>query len=161
MKTTKMKKVLICLDFDPTAQKVAEVGFSLAKTMGAEIVLLHVISDPADYTLNEHVTIMGYAGHIDSAPLPLDNIDKLKKVSNEFLKKSKTHLGDENIQIIVKDGDPAISILEAAEKVNADIIVMGAHSCKLVEKIVVRSVTEKVLCNTSIPLFIVPIKQKE
>jgi hypothetical protein len=34
MKTNKMKKVLIALDYDPTAQKVAEVGFSLAKTMG-------------------------------------------------------------------------------------------------------------------------------
>ena len=45
MKTFKMKKVLIALDYDPTAQKVAETGFSLAKTMGAEVILLHVISD--------------------------------------------------------------------------------------------------------------------
>ena len=33
MKTNKMKKVLIALDYYPTAQKVAEEGFSLAKTM--------------------------------------------------------------------------------------------------------------------------------
>ena len=41
-----MKKVLIALDYNPTAQKVAEVGFSLAKSMNAEITLLHVITDP-------------------------------------------------------------------------------------------------------------------
>src|SRR5665648_427725 len=50
MKTNKMKKVLIALDYDPTAQKVAEVGFSMAKDMNAEVTLLHVISDPAYYS---------------------------------------------------------------------------------------------------------------
>lgn len=34
----KMKKVLIALDYDPTAQKVAEIGFSIAKAMKAEII---------------------------------------------------------------------------------------------------------------------------
>jgi len=29
----KMKKVLIALDYDPTAQKVAEIGFSIAKAI--------------------------------------------------------------------------------------------------------------------------------
>jgi nucleotide-binding universal stress UspA family protein len=45
MKTIKMKKVLIALDYNPTAQKVAEVGFSMAKSMNAEVSLLHVIAD--------------------------------------------------------------------------------------------------------------------
>ncbi|MDD4972295.1 MAG: universal stress protein, partial [Paludibacter sp.] len=60
MKTLKMKKVLIALDFDPTAQKVAEVGFSLAKSLGAEIVLLHVIVDPIYYSSIESFPIIGY-----------------------------------------------------------------------------------------------------
>ena len=38
MKTIRMKKVLIALDYNPTAQKVAEVGFGIAKAMGAESV---------------------------------------------------------------------------------------------------------------------------
>ena len=45
-----IKKALIALDYDPTAKKIAEQGFGLAKTMGAEVVLLHVISDPVYYT---------------------------------------------------------------------------------------------------------------
>ena len=54
----KMEKVLIALDYDPSAQKVAETGFSFSKAMKAEIVLLHVMADPQDYTLTEHGTIM-------------------------------------------------------------------------------------------------------
>jgi len=45
MKTIKMKNLLIALDYDPTAQKVAEIGFSLAKTMNAKVTLLHVMAD--------------------------------------------------------------------------------------------------------------------
>jgi hypothetical protein len=44
--TKSIKKVLIALDYDPTAQKVAEQGFLLAKNLGGEAVLLHGISDP-------------------------------------------------------------------------------------------------------------------
>ena len=49
-----MKKVLIALDYDPTAKKVAEVGFEFAKAMGAEVVLLHVISDPVYYSSTDY-----------------------------------------------------------------------------------------------------------
>lgn len=42
-----MKKVLIALDYDPSSIIVAKKGYSLAKSMGAEITLMHVIYDPA------------------------------------------------------------------------------------------------------------------
>ena len=45
-----MKKILIALDYNPTAQKIAETGFSLAKAMNAQVVLLHVIADPVYYS---------------------------------------------------------------------------------------------------------------
>jgi len=49
MKTNKIKKVLIALDYNPTAQKVAEEGFSMAKAMKAEVILLHIILEPFYY----------------------------------------------------------------------------------------------------------------
>jgi len=110
MKTIKMKKVLIALDYNPTAQKVAESGFSLAKTIGAEITLLHVISDPVDYSSTEYSPIMGFNGFRDQSQLQLDSVDVLKKVSQQFLDKSKHHLGDKNIKTLVEEGDFAESI---------------------------------------------------
>ena len=59
MKSEKVKKVLIALDYNPTAQKVAEVGFSTAKAMNADIVLLHVISDAVYYSSIEYSTYYG------------------------------------------------------------------------------------------------------
>jgi hypothetical protein len=36
MKNIIFKKVLIALDYNPTAKKVAEVGYSIANAMGAD-----------------------------------------------------------------------------------------------------------------------------
>ena len=154
-----MKKVLIALDYDPTAQKVAETGYSLAKSIGAEIILLHVITDPVYYSSTEYSPIMGFTGYKETGQLQFDSVDGLKNASQHFLEKSKNHLGDKTIKTVVKEGDFAGSILKTAKELHADIIVMGSHSRKWLEKIVMGSVTEKVLSHTSIPLFIVPTKK--
>jgi len=154
-----MKKVLITLDYDPTAKKVAESGYLFAKEMGAETSLLHVVSDPLHYNTYKHVRVMGFAGYRDSVPLILDGVEELKKESRKFLDKTKLHLGDKTIITIVADGDPAESILLTAKKIKADVIVIGSHSHKWLENIVMGSVTEKVLRHTTIPLFIIPTKK--
>ena len=161
MKTDNMKKVLIALDYGPTAQIVAETGFLLAKTMGAEVILMHVITDPIFYTSLEHVTVMGFAGNINISPLQLNTADGLKEASQHFLDKSKQHLGDDTIQTLVKEGDFADSILKTAKDLLVDVIVMGSHSHRWLDEILIGSVTERVLHHTSIPLFIIPTKHKK
>ena len=161
MKTIKMKRVLIALDYDPTAQKVAEVGFTMAKSMNAEVILLHVITDPVFYSTAGYSPVMGFTGYMDMAPVQFESIDGLKNASLQFLEKSKHHLGDKTIRTLVKEGDFADAILETAQELKAEIIVVGSHSRKWLENIVMGSVTEKVLHNTSIPLFIVPTKKKK
>ena len=161
MRTTKKKKVLTALDYNPTAQKVAEIGFSLAKAMNAEVILLHVVSDPVYYSSIEYSPIMGFTGLIENGPLDLSIAENLKKASRHFLDKTKQHLHDNTIHTLVKDGDFAESILSAANEMHADVIVMGSHSRKWLENIVMGSVTEKVLHHTSIPLFIIPTKKEQ
>ena len=156
----KMEKVLIALDYDPSAQKVAETGFSFSKAMKAEIVLLHVMADPQDYTLTEHVTIMGFSGQQDTSEVISEKTLDPKKLSMQFLDKSKLYLGDNRIQTLLEEGDCAEAILNAAIKISADVIVMGSHSRKWFENTIMGTVTEKVLQNTTIPVLIIPTKKQ-
>jgi nucleotide-binding universal stress UspA family protein len=80
-----MKKVLIALDYDPTAQKVAEAGFSLAKSMNAEIILLHVISEPVYYSSMEYSPVMGFTGYMEMGPLQSVTMEGLKEASLKYL----------------------------------------------------------------------------
>jgi len=159
MKPKKTIKVLIALDYDPTAQKVAEKGFSLAKAMGSEVILMHVMSNPVDYSSMEYSPSLGFTGYKDTGKLQSESIEGLKNESQLFLDKTKRHLGDNSIQTLVKKGDCAESILKTAKDLHIDIIVMGSHSRRWLENIVMGSVTEKVLHHTSIPLFIIPTKK--
>jgi len=151
MKTNKRMKVLIALDYDPTAKKVADVGFAIAKAMGAEIVLIHVVVDLVTYSLQ----------YINMDALQLEGGIALKDASRKFLEKMKHHLGDMMIKSLIKEGDFADCILETVKEEDIDIIVMGSHSKKWLENIVMGSVTEEVLRKATIPLFIVPTKKRE
>ncbi|MBN1819863.1 MAG: universal stress protein [Prolixibacteraceae bacterium] len=155
-----MKKVLIALDFDPSAQKIAETGFLFARRMKAEITLLHVLANPQDYKLTEHVTVMGFTGHLNTSEIVKKDTFDPQKISRQFLDKSKLFLGDNHIQTLLEEGDCAEAILKAANKIGAEVIVMGSHSRRWFENSTMGSVTEKVLQNTTFPVLIIPTKKQ-
>jgi nucleotide-binding universal stress UspA family protein len=156
-----MKKVLIALDYDPTAQKVAEKGYALAKSMGAEVTLLHIITNAHYYSTAGVNPILGFTDYANVVPLLIENTENLEVETLKFLERTKAHLADPTIKTIAKQGSFADSILETAKETGADILVMGSHSRRWLENILMGSVTEKVLNDTEIPLFIVPLRQKK
>jgi nucleotide-binding universal stress UspA family protein len=154
-----MKTVLIALDYNPTAKKVAETGYSLAKSLKAKVILLHVFADPTFYATSGFDPIMGYEGFVDVSPTVLESTEGLKDASLQYLDKTRQYLGDDEIQILVNEGDIAKTILSTAKDQHADVIVMGSHSQRWLENIVMGSVTEKVVNKSPVPLFIIPTRK--
>lgn len=153
-----MKKILIALDYDPPAQKIAEQGYALAKAMNAEVILLHVVSEAMYYSSLNYSPILGYEGFNNLNMVQLTNGDELKKAAQDYLDKSKQYLGDETIKTIIEEGDFGDSILAVASRLSADVIVMGSHRRHGIDKILMGSVAEQVLHKTEVPLFIIPTK---
>lgn len=161
MKKNKFKKVLIALDYDPTAKEIAEKGYQLAESMNADLILLHVMSDYTFYLTEFYSPVMGFTGFNDMSQVQFERSDEMINASMHYLEKTREHLGNENIKLIVKEGDFADNIMAVAKEERADIIVMGSHSRKWLEEILMGSVTETVLSRTDVPLFIVPTKKKK
>lgn len=159
MKKTNIKKVLIALDYNQSAQKVAEMGYKIAHSMQAEITLLHVLVEPIYYSYPEYTPILGFSGHLSTSPLILDSLEGLNGVVQKFLDKIKQHLGDENIITLIKNGEFSETILATSIDMKADMIIMGSHSQKWLEKIVMGSVSENVLKGTKLPILIIPTSQ--
>jgi len=155
-----MKKILIALDYFSTAQQIADDGFALAKSMNAEVVLLHVVTDPVYYSSTAYSPIMGFGSYSDIDLMQMEIDDGLKKASQDFLDDTKNHLNSVSIETMVEEGDVADSILESAKKIKADLIVMGSHSRKWLEEVIMGSVTAKVLHHTTIPVYIIPTKKQ-
>ncbi len=151
METLNFNKILIALDYDESAQKVAETGYALAKTMNAKVILLHVVYEPPIY----------YNSYMFMRNLHVDINEDLKKSTEYFLEKTKHFLGDETIGTLVAEGEIPDTILETASLYKADMIIMGSHSRKWLESILLGSATEKVLEKSTLPLFIVSTKKQE
>ncbi|HLO91363.1 MAG TPA: universal stress protein [Lentimicrobium sp.] len=156
-----MKNVLITLDYDPTAQKIAEAGYQLASALEAQTTLLHVVADEVYYSTRAYTPIMGFAGFSPVEPIEGEQNEYLKEAAYTYLNNIRTHLGDQNIRTMVKEGEFADVILETADLIGADIIVLGSHSKRWLEKVVMGSVTEKVMKLAKIPILIVPTGKKD
>ena len=156
-----MKKVLIAVDYDPSAQKIAETGYAFAKAMDAQVTLLHVTSDATYYSTLNYSPIMGFDSFSNLDIVQTDILNQLQKGAEDYLAKTRQALGDDTIEILIKDGDFGDSILDAAEEINADVIVLGTHSRSGWDKLLMGSVAEKILGKSKIPLFIIPSKKEE
>ncbi len=156
-----MKKILIALDYSPSAGKIAETGYKLAKATNSEVILMHVVADPVYYSNLDYSPIMGYTGFSTPEMLSLTDMAEVKKASHDFLEQSKKHLGDEGISILVGEGDCADAILKAAADLNVDTIVMGTHSRRGLDKILMGSIAEKVLHHANVPMLIIPTRQEK
>ena len=151
-----MHTLLIAIDFDPSSKNVAETGYAFAKAMHAQVILLHVISDPVYYSSTVFSPIMGFGGYMDLDFLQTNIIEDLITTNQKFLDATKKHLGDHTIQTKIAEGNVSDTIVETSQKMKADMIIMGSHSRKWLDAVLMGSVTEKVLHHSKIPILIVP-----
>ena len=145
----KIKRELIALDYDPTALKVADRGFTMAKEMGAEVILLHIIMNLVTYSLT----------YLKMDTLKLKSVSDLKEASQDFLDIPKQRPGKNMIQTIVKQGDFAVSLLNEAKEMAVDLIIVGSHNSIWLEEIVMGRVTNEALQQNRIPILIIPTKK--
>jgi len=153
-----MKKILIALDHNAGAQKIAEAGYELSEALHAHTILLHVTSDSTYYASLNYSPILGFDSFSNLDVVQTNAVEELKRTAEDYLDNMKLSLGDETIETVVKEGDYAETILQTAKEIKADIIVMGTHSRKGLDKVLLGSVAENVLHHATIPLFIIPVK---
>jgi len=156
-----MKKVLIALDYNPGAQRIAETGYELSKALNAQTILLHVISSATYYSSLNYSPIVGFDSSSNLDVVQTDSIEKVKGLAQIYLDKSKRLLGDKAIQTIVKEGDFGETILQTAREFKADLIIMGTHKHKGLDRILMGSIVENVLQHTDIPLLIIPLNHPQ
>jgi len=150
-----MEKILIAIDYTPSAKKVAEAGYKIAKALNATIILAHAITDPDLYGMPySTIIVMGYE---TGFPADLNaNIEHIKKEAQNYLDATVLHLGDKSIQTVVLEGDADEAILAYSKKQKVDLIVMGSHRHKGIDSLLLPDVAVKVLKHSKIPLLTIP-----
>ena len=139
----KLQKIICALDLSEHSKTVAEYACMLAKAMNASIVAVYAAPTLTQYT-GFHVppnTIDSFVGEIVSGA---------EKAMAQFV--SENFEGVETKAEVVV-GYAAAEILEIAAKEEADLIVMGTHGRKGIDRILFGSVAERVVKNSHLPVL--------
>ena len=142
-----IKRILCPVDFSDFSRHALEYAAVLARWYGSEITVLHAFSMPVGIP-----AVPAYGGPVllEQPVATAAHRARLEKSLHEFV----APLDGPPMSLLVSEGTAVDQILEQAT--SADLIVMGTHGRSGFERLLLGSVTEKVLRKARCPVLTVP-----
>ena len=154
-------KILVTTDMTPNSEFAFKHAVMLARRNDAKIYLLHVLPE-VDSTMHNYIASM--LGEDKLKELEQKNRakakDGLKQTLDDFAKQELKNFPEDlarfsGTEVVL--GHPVLKILETAERLDVDLIVMGTHGKGALTHAFLGSVAEKVLQKSTRPVFVVPL----
>jgi len=145
-----IKKILVPTDFSSTSREAVKLACQLAQLNSARLILFHVIPLVNLYDIN---AISAYQN------VEEEIYTDLKKVSQRKMHELQVKIGQDfssiEVGIEIKDRfDESDGILDAAREHQVDLIVIGSHGRKGINRILMGSVAETVLRHASCDVLV-------
>ncbi len=139
-----MKRILVPTDFSELARRAVRHAGAIAQRAGAEVTVLY--ADP--FLPPPHFTK-------EQIPDLVRGIEQSKAAAKELLNRCAGETLGPSVtwRAVVAEQEPVDAILATAERIDAELIVMGTHGRSGVNRFMLGSVTEKVLRQTTRPLM--------
>jgi nucleotide-binding universal stress UspA family protein len=146
MATAPIKRIVVATDFSEGADAAMQRAFALAKTLDAAVDLVHVL-DPALLTAP---VSLGSMPLVDPEPL-MEQIDKALSERTELARAEGISCHSTSV-----DGFPPREVVRHAQKMGADLIVVGTHGRTGIAHAIMGSVAERVVQWSTMPVLVVP-----
>ena len=155
------KKILVTTDFTPNSDHAFKHAVMLARQNNAQIHLLHVMQQVDDNMRSYLSSVLGESRLEDFEKTNVEKAKQDLKVSLDDFANSELASFPEDLarfagsKVVI--GHPVVKILETADELDVDVIIMGTHGKGALEHAFLGSVAEKVLRKTHRPVFIIPL----
>ena len=141
------KQILVPIDGSDTSKLALAKALGLAKAFGSAVTAIYVI-DPYPFAGVGTEFAYGQDQYLAAA--------KAEAATSLETARATLQAAGVNAGSLVVDGHSVHrSILETAQNIGADLIVMGSHGRRGIEKLVLGSVTQRVLGGTHLPVLVV------
>jgi nucleotide-binding universal stress UspA family protein len=142
------QRILVPTDYSEPSRRALELALGL--DAGAEVVVIHAWDRPA--YVGDHVVSSPDGSRRSLSELIRENAERDMA---DFLGRVKVPDG-RSFQHRLVTGDPVSAILEEASKPGYDVLVLGTHGRTGMSKLLLGSVTEKLIRLSPIPVLTVP-----
>lgn len=136
--------ILVAVDFLPASLKAVEHAFAMAKRLHASILLLHVV-DPI-YT-------GGFVNLVTKQKVRREARRRALERINELADSHTTE--GVHVTRVVQDGLPELEILQLAEKLNVNMIVLGRRPKNPLGRWILGSVSDDIIDLAPCPVVLV------
>jgi nucleotide-binding universal stress UspA family protein len=149
------ERILIATDLSPSSLPAFERGLTLARRLGAKVIVLHVSEPP-------------YSAHPWFEPLASKEAALFTDVAEREQAKARDLLDakvadvvrsgaieQSKIEVVVQSGVPADRIVEVAGRRECDLIVVGTHGRTGLKHALLGSVAERIARTAAQPVLIV------
>jgi nucleotide-binding universal stress UspA family protein len=155
-----IKKILYATDLSKNSSYAFIYAIDMAKRHDAKIVILHAIEPIPAY-----VEVYGVIPDSTRQQQQETIIEQIKKHLQEFCQKAEAQIGSPCLELIssilVRVGYPPVEILNTADEVGCDAIVLGTHGKGFLAHTFLGSVSSSVLHRTRKPVFIIPLPSEK
>jgi nucleotide-binding universal stress UspA family protein len=135
-----IKNVLVPVDFSENSRKILEAAGYFSATFQAQLHVVFVVQSFDDYS-------GFFVPHMPVAKFEEEMVQAAEQKMEQFL------AGHKNVKAKVLVGDVAEEIIRHAEESRMDLIIMGTHGYKGLEKVMFGSVAEKVVRSSPCPVM--------
>ena len=140
--------ILVATDGSELADRAVAAGLRLAAEQGARVTALMVVPD---YTTHEvfEVVLRGPDFEKLREALAAEGRRRLDEVVRSHRESSRAE------RVVAVSDDPHLAIVETADRLNCDLIVMGSHGHGALRSLLIGSQTMKVLSLAKVAVLVV------
>ncbi len=152
-----IKTVITPVDFSENADKIAKSAAYVAGKFGASLHLIFVVQNFEDYS-------GFFVPPVNLPNLEEELLESAQHRMEEFVETNReeiTAAGVSDLHSKVLTGDVSEEILQYAQDNNCNLIVMGTHGYKGLERVMFGSVADKVVKTACCPVMTINPYRKE
>ena len=150
-------RILIAVDDSRYADHAAEFGFEIARLCKAEVGLVNII-EPIIIPAAGSDSITGITTEVSLMDEPEMGRIQKEAAENTVKRIQEQYAEELKITNFTEYGLTADGILKCGAEFGADIIVIGTHGRRGIDRLLMGSIAEHVVRHSKVPVLVVPLK---
>jgi len=136
--------ILCAVDFSPCSRRALDHAVHLARELEAELILLHIYQLP---------TFQYPEGMMPNTVEVMQEVEKRSQAALERWRVVAERELGRPVRALIEIGTPGRRVAEMAEKLGADVIVLGTHGRTGIKRLLLGSVAERVMRHAKCPVL--------